>query len=66
MEIAFADRRGVSVSRTLLCLQAAYNLAVFWIWELCGPEGLLSEELAPRQLFDCDSIYCATASTPGQ
>jgi hypothetical protein len=63
LDIFGADPRGLAAARALLALQAAYNLAFFWIWEMQGPDGLLSEELVPRHAFACESVYCATGSS---
>ena len=59
-----ADPRGLAAFRTLYSLQCALELATFWVWEVRGPEGLLSEQLLPRhEMQNCVGAYCATTST---
>ena len=58
-----ADPRGISAMRVLMSLQYTVELAYFWIPEMWGKDGLLSEELYPRHEIPggmCESVYCTT------
>ena len=60
-----ADRRGISTMRVLISLQYIVEVVYFWIPEMWGEDGLLSEELYPLHEIPegkCESVYCISTN----